>query len=502
MKKFLFLIAKFEKRQDIWILIIFLSIFILFRIPSLVEPYWYGDEGIYEVIGQALNNGRLLYRDIWDNKPPLLYIYYAIFNGDQFSVRFLSMIFGLASIVAFFFLSSGLFSLRIAVLVSTFLFTVLFGIPILEGNIANAENFMILSTILAFIFIYPHKQKKNYHYILGGLLISISFLTKIVGIFDFFAILVFMIFVKFYESRSLLLFFKHFAWSFYKKNFIEFYKKELFFILSFISPIIFVSLFFVFNGAFYDYIQAVFFQNIGYVGYGNFFFFPLGFLGFKLFLVFLTLVVVFYYKERLSYCGLLIYVWIIFSLFNAFFSQRAYTHYLLVLLAPLSLLVGFIVDQVKMRIENIAVFLVILVIILNYFHPSQKAFSYYKNYFDFVFAEKSVVSYQSFFDRITPRDYRLADFISSFPSKKDSVFLWSDSGQIYALSNRLPIGRYIVAYHILYDNKGIEKLENQITDARPIYIITTKDTLPISKILQSYRLKYMIDSARIYERKN
>ena len=30
---------------------------VFLRIPSLFEPYWYGDEGIYLTIGQAMRHG-------------------------------------------------------------------------------------------------------------------------------------------------------------------------------------------------------------------------------------------------------------------------------------------------------------------------------------------------------------------------------------------------------------------------------------------------------------
>src|ERR1051326_55110 len=95
-------LAKLEKQRVTWFLIITLFLFFLLRLPSLFEPYWYGDEGIYQVIGSALRNGRQLYSGIWDNKPPVLYLIYALFNGDQAGVRFFSLFFGIASVCIFF----------------------------------------------------------------------------------------------------------------------------------------------------------------------------------------------------------------------------------------------------------------------------------------------------------------------------------------------------------------------------------------------------------------
>src|SRR3990167_3716315 len=88
---------------------IFLSlasvVFVILRFPSIFEPHWYGDEGIYEIIWIAINNGRVLYSEIWDNKPPLLYLIYALFNGDLFYIRFASLISGVFSIIFFFLLA-------------------------------------------------------------------------------------------------------------------------------------------------------------------------------------------------------------------------------------------------------------------------------------------------------------------------------------------------------------------------------------------------------------
>src|SRR3989344_4662627 len=85
------------------------SLFALLRFPSIFEPYWYGDEGVYQVIGMALRQGRVLYSEIWDNKPPILYLIYGVFNGDQFYVRLFSLIIGVLSVVIFYLLTTKLF---------------------------------------------------------------------------------------------------------------------------------------------------------------------------------------------------------------------------------------------------------------------------------------------------------------------------------------------------------------------------------------------------------
>src|SRR6266702_1389868 len=96
-------LARLEKKTFIWSLITLCFVFAFLRLPSLIEPYWYGDEGIYEVVGKAMNQGHLLYRDIWDNKPPLLYVMYALSQGDQPTIKTVSLIVWILTIIAFFF---------------------------------------------------------------------------------------------------------------------------------------------------------------------------------------------------------------------------------------------------------------------------------------------------------------------------------------------------------------------------------------------------------------
>ena len=106
------LIAHLEKSKSIWFLLFISFAFFLLRWPSLFEPYWYGDEGIYQAVGLLIRSGAPLYSGAWDNKPPLLYLLYALFNSDQFLIRFVSLIFGIVSIWVFYLLAKRLFIIQ------------------------------------------------------------------------------------------------------------------------------------------------------------------------------------------------------------------------------------------------------------------------------------------------------------------------------------------------------------------------------------------------------
>src|SRR3989344_7975990 len=81
--------------------ILILLLVIILRIPSLAEPYWYGDEGIYLTLGQALRKGLVFYRDIHDNKPPLLYLLAGL-AGNVFYFRLLLLAWFSVTVSVFF----------------------------------------------------------------------------------------------------------------------------------------------------------------------------------------------------------------------------------------------------------------------------------------------------------------------------------------------------------------------------------------------------------------
>ena len=498
--KYLFYVEKLLRKADAWFLISVLFIFSLLRIPSLVEPDWYGDEGIYQVIGAALHSGRILYKDIWDNKPPFLYIIYQIFNGDLFSVRLASLVVGAASVVAFFFLSKKLLKTNRSIYIATGFYSVLFGLPFLEGNIANAENFMLLPIILAFYFMLSVKEKKwARNCSLAGLMLSAAFLTKIVAVFDFAALFVSVIMLKMYEGvfrRGSIVILKKFG----GKKLVMILREEAVMIISFLIPIIITGVYFFAVGAFSDFFKASFSQNVGYVGYGNNVLFPMGLLFIKLIFLIFALLIVFRYRNIIGKNGVVIIIWLSFSLFNAFFSQRPYTHYVLVILPSFSLFVGYLIENRKLLRVNLILCAVLLFLIFRNFNLYEKIPAYYKNYTSFVFGNRSIDAYQSFFDKSTPRDYAIARFIQAKTTVGEGVFIWGDSGQIYILSGKLPPGRYIVSYHMTFYKDAIDETRQDIEKQRPKYIIQTKKDPALSPLLSYYTLKYKIGDVNIYER--
>ena len=162
-------------------LIIVALVFLILRLPSLFEPYWYGDEGIYLVLGQGVRKGLLLYRDIHDNKPPSLY-YLAALAQTVFGFRLLLLVWMIPTIYSFKLLSEKLLSARL-VKPAVLIFLILTSIPLFEGNIANAEVFMLLPTILGFLLLLNSTSLVSL--ITSGFLLGFAFTIKVPVFIEF-----------------------------------------------------------------------------------------------------------------------------------------------------------------------------------------------------------------------------------------------------------------------------------------------------------------------------
>lgn len=510
------LLAKLEKNKTFWCVFAICVFFVFLRLPSIIEPYWYGDEAVYEVIGQALSHGELLYRDIWDNKPPLLYVIYALFDGNQPEVKTFSLIIGLLSVITFFFLTREIFTKFKISMLTTSTFALLFATPLLEGDIANAENFLLLPILLGGLILYKFHRKQTMSpprsLWIAGILLGIAFIIKIVAVFDFAAFFIFLI--TFSENKTE----NHTV----KKNKAASKKRLRGFSLQstgnfiiqtilvsfplvagFLIPFIITIIFFASKHALSDFFQAVFFSNVGYVGYSNSFMgIPQGLLLVKIIILVVFLAIIVIRHKSLAKPTLFIILWLMFSLFNVYFSGRPYTHYALVLIPSFSLFIGllfFYKNIIKKAVTAVTAILLVFILSQHFSFNTAYPIHYYQNFMQFISGKENVEAYQSFFDPTVPRDYTIASFIQTHTTSDDSIFVWGNSPEIYVLSHKLPIDKYTVAYHI-QQNNAYGQTQEIINKKEPKYIIVLTESQPLPFTVPLYIMRYTIPGATIYER--
>lgn len=436
--------------KEIWPALV-LILFLFLRLPSLFEPFTYGDEGIYLILGQALRKGLVFYRDIHDNKPPLIYLLAAL-AGNFCWYRIIYFFWSLITLILFYKLTQLLFGKnQKAAILSTFVFTILTNLHIFEGNVANAENFMILPTLAAwYMFL------KGRSWFLIGFFFSLAALFKIPAGLDLAAFLVIAFLLN-------------------KKGFQTFLSSIINTLLGFFLPIFATLVYYWSKGALFVYLKAVFFQNMPYlsswsISKSQSLGLPYGLLvrGLVIFLITLGM---FSLRKKIAQSVVLIVLWFSFSLLAALLSSRPYPHYLLQSLPALSLAWGLFMANKKA--EKLVPLILSLTFFLTFqfFHfwhyPNQP---YYLNFYQFVLGQKSRGQYIAHFGQNTQSIYQAAAYIKTHTTSDEKIFVWGTRPSIYALSQRLPIGRYAVTYHIL-DFDGKEETLAALKKNSPPYIV-------------------------------
>lgn len=480
------------------LLFLLLIIFIL-RIPSLFEPQRYADEEIYLTLGQGIRKGLVLYRDIHDNKPPLLYLVTAV-AGDLFWFRFLLLVFHAFGVLCFWKLSELVFEKnRLAVLISTSLFGLFSTLPSLEGNIANGENFMIVPALLAFFLFYRALTDSSFAgrfiiFLCIGLLFAVSFLFKIPVVFDFLSLLLFWCFF----TRPSITNFRVLFQRIFSSQFIAM-------VLGFALPIALSIAYYSVLGAFEPYVRSALLQNVGYVsswrgGGGGLFANPLVWRGV---IVLGVSVCLFVFSNKLSLAVRFVSLWTVFSMYGALLSSRPYPHYLLEPLAPVSLLVVLVFSE-KFLLRRLLPALLFILILGAYVENKFWYYAtvpYYRNFIAYALGHKDWGAYLDFFG--VRRNYLISSYIRQHTLPSDRIFVWGTEPSIYALSDRLPVGRYTVAYHI-FDFQAFDETLTALQASPPPYIIVIDDLdrfIQLKSYLDHfYVLETTIEGVSLYRR--
>lgn len=418
-------------------------LFLLLRLPSLFEPYWYGDEGVYLVLGQGIRHGLILYSQIHDNKPPLIYLLAALAQ-TVFGFRLFLFLWMIPTCYYFYKLAKRFLSpslSRIALLI----FVILTSIPVIEGHIANAEIFMLLPTILAFLLF-----EKHIYY--SGLAFGLTFLFKVPVALEFFFLFCFAFFIlkKYKDLKSLIIFG-----------------------ISFFIPLTITLIYYQLNNALLPYLSSAFLQNFGYLSSwstGSQSSSPdSSGLPLRLILMLLSWIIFYFQflKKYISKDTLFISTWFTACLFGVLLSTRPYPHYLIQIVPPLIIL---LLLPKKYLLNKILLISVLVFSILHYKFYFYATFSYYKNIVQYSLGQKDTESYRNYFGNNVNSFYQISDYIKKNSDPNDSIYIWSDDPYIYPLSNRLPSTKYITAYHVL-DYNGYQRTIDELKISLPKIIV-------------------------------
>ncbi len=501
------------------LVLILLSVAIL-RLPSLFEPYWYGDEGIYLTLGMAVRRGLVLYRDIHDNKPPLIYLTAAL-AGSQFWLKFILMVWRIFTIAVFYRLAriwSG--KNNWVPVVAAGILAILTMLP--EGNIANGEIFMILPVIGGMLILFQSSNLKSQNsenqalnYLVIGFLFSMGFLFKVPAAFDFAAAAIFYIFFLSPDIKGAA---QTPSGDSVRRRLCPegiipriFNKNIWLMVAGFLGPILLSLIYYATRGGFEPYLRSALLQNVGYLSSwktgDNSEAGPFVVSGLMIRAIILLAGTAGLWVARLrlklslktSFASL----WFMFALFGALLSGRPYPHYLIQPAVPAALLLAILFID-KTKIAKIVVGAQMVLAIIAYMFIGFWSYSflpYYQNFAAWATGGKTQTEYFSFFGEQVNRAYKVSEYIRNTTSSDDRIFVWGDDPYIYSLSRRLPAGRYTVAYHVV-DFNAYDETAAAITIKKPKVIVWLDNNRQFSQLSVIISNNYVeagnIDGATIF----
>lgn len=455
-------------RKHYLILALILFLTFLFRFPSLFEPFWYGDEGIFAAVARNLNFGGVLYQTAWDNKPPMIYLTYALlfktFGVSMFWLRLATVVVVLSTSVLIYEIAKSALGEKRA-LVATFIFGLLTSLRLVEGNLSLTEIFMILPITLA-MFLVIFRKFDYISLFFAGILFAIASLYKQVGALEAAALGIFLFLTA--------------------KNFFEFIKKGVVLTLGFVIPFAAAVLYFAPKGLLDDYIFAAYTYYRIYLEESPQRAIFINFLKFApVFAAILYGVFKKFKKENVGIFQLFL-LWTAFSFLGSFFSGRTYGHYLVQAIPATSLLLASCNFRPKLRSVQIAfcVFFFIPIMILSkiLFFDFLSAgpvnqISYWQNFMAFMLGKKGLSAYNDYFDGNVNSIMALADFLSINKSTGQYVYIWGDYPWLYAIADVKNPTRYVTSFHVFGVPQGKEEVLASLAKNPPVYIIKPPNSI-------------------------
>ena len=442
-----------------------LLLVILLRLPSLVDPMYYLDEGVYASVAYEIGEGGKLYQTAWDLKPPgIFYVYLffqTLFGPYAFVIqRIFNTILGILGIWGTYQLAKILKAAQGAATTAALLAALYLGLPFFEIQIFNTENIFIVTSLFAFISGLKFKGRWQEPF-LAGLLFGVGQWFKIHPIFDLAAFGIFALY-KFKLDR----------------------KFWLPFMAGLATPLLAMFVYLVANRILADFIETNFSYNLFYVEelpqiklFGNL-------ITRTLLLIAATVVLTLLkFKNKISESAFLLSLWFVFVFYGALLSARAYGHYFIPILIPLA----FLVAKTKFARPGLANALTAMLVFLPFVGYvclqtpirveafRQEIFSnqtrFYQHRLSYITGR---IDQHKFEKDFTPKPWRLRElktYLDENVSKNESVYLWGISPWANYVLDRRPVQKYLMWFHVLGVGNREEEVYQDLLAKMPEVII-------------------------------
>ncbi|MBI4037707.1 glycosyltransferase family 39 protein [Candidatus Curtissbacteria bacterium] len=474
---------------------ILLLTFVL-RFPSLFEPFWYGDEGIFAAVARNLNLGGVLYETAWDNKPPMIYLTYqaifATFGVSMFWLRLVTIVVVLGTAAVIYEIGQAVLGEKRA-LVASFIFGLITSLRLVEGNLALTEIFMVLPITLAMLV----AIKRNFDLpslFAAGFLFAIASLYKQVGALEAVALGIFVFL--------------------YLKSIKQIFYSAIMMGVGFAIPYVVTVLYFAPKKLVDDYIFAAYTYYRIYLQespkYAIFinaakFMAPASAILYGLFNKVRG-------KVEISHLFLL---WLGFSFLGSYFSGRTYGHYLIQAAPAVALTIASIKLPVKLTKAG-AIFAIFFFVPLIFLTQTLfrdflsggplNQFKYWANFLDYARGNKSTADYNNYFDGGVNSIMGTLDFLKASGGAGKTVYIWGDWPWLYAIGDLWNPSRYVTSFHVFGVPDGKREVEEDLRANLPVFIIKPKSSIgyfeALEKILSShYTFVAKVEGSEVWQRK-
>ncbi len=212
------------------------------------------DSGFYAYVGKAILHGQVLYRDVWDDKPPLGYYLNAlaqlVFGQTPWGVWWSSIAWILGCTLLLFLIIRKLFGRITAGIASAIFLLALMSPQIFQGgNLMEVYGLVPQIGVIGISYLFFTKNRNIWLPVLAGVLTAAAFLIKQPNIILGCA----SIFVMTVSSIS-------------ENKFREAARTILGFVVGVVSLMAFISLYWVWIGAWEELLSGAIFQGISFVG--------------------------------------------------------------------------------------------------------------------------------------------------------------------------------------------------------------------------------------------
>ncbi|GEM_PF-4097827 len=457
-----------KKSELIFIFILIISSFI-YRALFLYIPFD-RDEGTYAYIAERIDKGETPYKDIFDHKQPFIYYLYKIafefFGKDDVSLRNFTNFYILITFLVFYSFLRNFYNEWLSLL-ALFIFIIHLNNHTIQGINSNAEIFLILPLLIAFIFLINYDRQ--YYYInlfLTGFFIGISAFIKLMSVFII--IIPVLYFLRFYKKHKMKYFiwlfsgfffltFLLFIWTIKNNNIKEFIECNFFYNFSYLSRFEFKNLFLILLKGGGIFIKTNLFLFFGFL-YGLYKFFTNK-------------------KDKFNFISVLSVISFYLSIV---LLSGLYPHYYITLIPFLSILNMILISDLYnfllKKINNKKIVLIIIIIFglyVIYFISINNTLNFIKN-------EKKTMD-------IFYEGKAIAEIINEIKKDKKTIFVFADEPQIYFYTHTKAPGRYIYKYRFFYKKNDIISFFN--TD----FLVLEKNALNEFDSLKEKNYKKIIE---------